>query len=111
MAERSANNALWLPVAAGLMGAGLALLFAPRSGRETRDKLRGNFEDLRDRADGKLAAARERVDNSLEEAKALKGRLAEAVKKDASSATKGASDSTAQKYDRETTLPNWEGEV
>lgn len=112
MAERNVNNALWVPVAAGLFGAGLALLFAPRSGRETRDKLRVNYEELKDRADNKLALAREKVDESLEEAKALKSRLAGAIKKDAASERKNEfNESAPSSYADETSLINWEGEV
>ncbi len=107
MTERSANNALWVPIAAGIVGAGLALLFAPRSGRETRDKLRENYGELRDRADGKLAAAREKVDESVQEAKALKGRLAGAIKKDTSKSAGRTRDS----YDEDSLQNNWEGEV
>ncbi len=112
MVERNARSALWVPVTAGLLGAGLALLLAPRSGRETRDKLRENYGEFKDRADGKLAVAREKIDQSLEEAKALKGRLAGAVKRDsASKRTKHVADSTSQPYEDEQLLTNWEGEV
>ena len=109
MAERSASRALWIPLTAGLVGAGLALLFAPRSGKETREKIRENLEEFKDSADNKLAAAREKVDERLEEAKALKGRLAGAIKTEKTSrsdtASKAAFDSD------EVSLPNWEGEV
>lgn len=39
----SEHKVSWLPmfVLGGLIGAGLALLFAPRSGKDTREKLKG----------------------------------------------------------------------
>ncbi|MEW6067606.1 MAG: YtxH domain-containing protein [Nitrospirota bacterium] len=34
----------------GLVGAGLALLFAPRSGRETRERIKEFTEEVKDKA-------------------------------------------------------------
>lgn len=45
MAERSQQHALIVPIFAGLIGAGVALLLAPRSGRETRAKLRNEASE------------------------------------------------------------------
>ncbi len=45
MSRESGSNLLAFLVG-GLMGAGLALLFAPRSGRETREQIREYAKDL-----------------------------------------------------------------
>jgi gas vesicle protein len=55
----------------GLIGAGLALLFAPRSGAETREELQRGAERLREQAEdavrGAQAAMAETVDEVREE--------------------------------------------
>jgi gas vesicle protein len=74
----------------GLTGAALAILFAPRSGKETRDLLGERIRDgkehgreLRDRAASKgreiLEDASDYVDRAKEGATARKDRLAAAV--------------------------------
>ena len=50
MADAQSNarpNVMLISVPSGLAGAGLALLLAPRSGRETRDKLQSSANDLK----------------------------------------------------------------
>ena len=55
MAERSAyNNTLMATMLAGVVGAAAGVLLAPRSGRETRQHLRGKATGLKDRASEKL---------------------------------------------------------
>ena len=74
----------------GLTGAALAMLFAPRSGRETRDLLGETFRDsaektrgARDRAVGKgreiLEDASEYVERQRESMERRKDRLAAAI--------------------------------
>lgn len=46
-------------VLGGMVGAGLALLLAPRSGRRTRRKLRHTAEDWSDKAEARLQHAAE----------------------------------------------------
>lgn len=60
----------------GLIGAGTALLLAPRSGRRTRRKIRHAAEDLGDRAEETLEHAAEDARRYAEEAR----RAAERVK-------------------------------
>ncbi len=47
----SEHKASWLPlfVLGGLIGAGLALLFAPRTGKDTREKLKGMARESAER--------------------------------------------------------------
>ena len=47
-------------VAGGLLGAGLAILFAPGSGEETREKLSGLLEGLKEKAGGTQPAPAEK---------------------------------------------------
>lgn len=60
----------------GLIGAGTALLLAPRSGRRTRRKIRHAAEDIGDRAEETLEHAAEDARRYAEEAR----RAAERVK-------------------------------
>ena len=56
-------------VLGGLIGAGTALLLAPRSGRRTRRRLRHAAEDLGDRAEETLEHAAEDARRYADEAK------------------------------------------
>jgi len=49
-------------VIGGLLGAGVALLLAPRSGQETREELLDRSAEIRERASGLAARAWEDVD-------------------------------------------------
>jgi gas vesicle protein len=74
MTERQAShNTMLLPILAGLAGAGIALLLAPRSGRETRNQLKTTAQDT-------LDTARDRVDEGLTQAKELKDKLQQTVR-------------------------------
>lgn len=53
----------------GAVGAILALLYAPKSGKETRDEIRKRSLELRDDAEAKLELAKQQVESYLEEAK------------------------------------------
>ena len=47
-------------LAGGAVGAGLALLLAPQSGRKTRKEIQNRADDLRERADKFVAEIKER---------------------------------------------------
>jgi gas vesicle protein len=77
MAEQQAHhNTLLMPILAGLAGAGLALLFAPRSGRETRDMMRHNAEETMDAAKAKLDQNVTQAKDQLRNAMQATGRQA-----------------------------------
>lgn len=79
MAERTSPNIALVSLLAGLTGATVALLFAPRSGRETRDKLHSSAEDLKHRAEDGVHNAKKTVQttrDSLSEALRNTGRKA-----------------------------------
>ena len=81
MAERASNHsAVLVPVLAGLAGAGLALLFAPRSGKETRAKLQETATDMKRQAEDGVYAARDRVESGVNRARDMKERFTGAIK-------------------------------
>lgn len=69
MAERSAPNIAMVSLVSGLAGAGLALLFAPRSGKETRTKIQERTESMKDHASESLHNAKETLGTSIADTK------------------------------------------
>lgn len=53
----------------GLVGAGFALLLAPQSGRETRQKIRELSEDAKEKAMGYVDEVKEKVTSGLDKGK------------------------------------------
>jgi len=53
----------------GIIGASLGMLFAPRPGNETREKLKVLLEDLGDKAEVLVEEGKEKVDDIVQEAK------------------------------------------
>lgn len=78
MTESRGSRALLAPLLAGLLGAGLALLFAPRSGKQTREKMRMKAQDVKQQAQDNLSNVRDSLDQSIREAQDLKKRIGEA---------------------------------
>jgi len=66
MTEKQGSNSMMLPLLAGLAGAGLALLFAPRSGKETRDKINSQANEFNERANNKINHTKEQVHHGME---------------------------------------------
>ena len=63
MADRSGGGEFFAGlIVGGLIGAGVALLFAPQSGEETRAQIRDASIELKDRANETIAEAREKAD-------------------------------------------------
>ena len=54
-------------LAGGLIGAGLALLYAPASGRETREKIGGITEDLKKKSEQWTGDVKQKVEGFVEE--------------------------------------------
>lgn len=62
-----------------VLGTGLALLFAPRSGNETRREIRNGLQRLRDAAEGTVRQLQETVTGTLEDIRGqVTGRMEEA---------------------------------
>ena len=53
----------------GVVGAGLALLFAPQSGRETRQKIKDLTDDVREKSAEYVNQAKEKATSLVEEGK------------------------------------------
>lgn len=58
-------------LAGGLIGAGIALLYAPGSGSETRSKIGDITEEIRKRTEGMGVDVKKKVESFMEEEKAI----------------------------------------
>jgi gas vesicle protein len=58
-------------LAGGLIGAGLALLYAPVSGKEARVKISDVLEDMKKRSEGVGVDIKKKVESFMEEEKAI----------------------------------------
>jgi len=67
--EREGGGGLGSFVLGALVGAGLALLFAPRSGEETQEEIRERALKLRDAAKDRVREAQHSLENRLEAAR------------------------------------------
>lgn len=88
----SENNGSGSNVAAfligALAGAGIALLMAPKSGKETRDMIAGRAQDMKDRAEQALADAKNMLNSRKTEITAAVEAAKEAVREERSRQTK-----------------------
>lgn len=80
MAEQRAQNSLMIPLIAGMVGAGLALLFAPKSGLETRADIRSKAEQARLKAKAGVDSATNKVGQGIEQAKETGSRIGKSIK-------------------------------
>lgn len=74
MSERTTSRMVGATLLGGLAGAGLALLLAPRSGKGTREKIHQNVDNIKQ-------TAAEKLEHTKENAREMKGRLAEATRR------------------------------
>jgi len=58
-------------LAGGLIGAGLALLYAPVSGRETRDRIGGLAEDLKKKSEEWTGDVKQKVEQFIDEERSV----------------------------------------
>ena len=58
-------------LAGGLVGAGLALLYAPVSGKEARERITGLAEDYRKKAEGYSGDLKQKVESFIDEEKSV----------------------------------------
>jgi gas vesicle protein len=58
-------------LAGGLVGAGLALLYAPVSGKEARERITGLAEDYRKKTEGWSGDLKQKVESFIEEEKSV----------------------------------------
>lgn len=69
MAQRASPSMTVVALAAGMTGAALGLLMAPRSGADTRRKLHDKAEELKDQAETSLQDLKGSVANNAERAR------------------------------------------
>ena len=73
------SNAFKIATLAGIAGASLALLFAPRSGRETRDKVKLATRNMKHQAGDKLESTKHSVEDKARAAMDMKDRAEQAM--------------------------------
>ncbi|HEX6694195.1 MAG TPA: YtxH domain-containing protein [Longimicrobiales bacterium] len=64
--ERKSGGSFGAFVWGAALGAGIALLMAPRSGLQTRNELRAGVQRLRDRAEGAVRSAQDSVSDRFD---------------------------------------------
>lgn len=69
MAQTNGPNMFTTTVLAGLAGAALALLVAPRSGKETRQQMKNRAMEMKNRAKQGMDEKRQSIRSSAEETK------------------------------------------
>ena len=83
----------------GVVGAGLALLFAPQSGRETRQKIRELADDVKEKTTDYANQAKEKVSSLVEEGKGYYDEK-KSILKSAVDAGKEAYEKEKEKYSK-----------
>jgi gas vesicle protein len=70
--DRSGSGGVLLAfIAGGMVGAGLALLYAPASGRETRERISGLAEDLKKKSEEWTGEAKQKVERFIDEERSV----------------------------------------
>lgn len=86
-------------LAGGALGAGIALLYAPKPGRRLRAELRGKAEDLIDQGEEYLEAVQDRASEIVEDAKRGLTQLFTDTEKEVTRNVKSASSAKANNRD------------
>jgi gas vesicle protein len=68
--ERERGGSIGSFLLGALVGAGLALLFAPQSGAETQEQIRARARQLKAQAEERVRAVQQELESRLEEARA-----------------------------------------
>ncbi|MDB5185847.1 MAG: YtxH-like protein [Candidatus Saccharibacteria bacterium] len=75
------NNIVLVSLIAGMAGAAIGMLFAPRSGRETRERLKSTAEDMRSQARQGYRSARGTLEQGVDQARKAKDELTDVASK------------------------------
>lgn len=81
MTQGERQNTLLITLLAGAAGAGIGLLFAPRSGKETRQQMREAALEAKRSAGEGLDSAREHLDEQLDKVRGAKNKLSDTIRK------------------------------
>lgn len=65
----SASSVFLAFVLGGIVGAGAALLMAPQSGKETREKIKDIADDIKEKATGYAGQIKDKVASAVEDGK------------------------------------------
>lgn len=99
--ERNGGGSFGSFIWGAALGAGLALLLAPRSGRQTRNEIRARVQGLRDRAEDAVRSAQDGVTDRIDGVRSeVRGRMDAA--RDAFEAGRRAAKETRQEYEYRT---------
>lgn len=80
MKERQTSNILLVSLVSAAAGAGVALLLAPRSGKETRERLKASAADMKRQAQKAMDSARHTAREGVRRGKHLTESIAEGVR-------------------------------
>lgn len=70
--DRSCSGGVLLAfIAGGMVGAGLALLYAPASGRETRERIGGLAEDFKKKSEDWTGDVKQKVERFIDEERSV----------------------------------------
>ena len=114
MATHKTSNVMAVSLIAGLAGAGIALLLAPRSGRETRQKIHEKTDELKHQAGENVDKARLKMQHQAEKMKAWKEHMARKALEEGQEVTDKLKETMNEKEQADfdaRMLPNWEEEV
>ncbi|CAN5641397.1 hypothetical protein BH23PAT1_BH23PAT1_5390 [soil metagenome] len=100
MHGKTESNTVLVSLMAGLAGAAVALLFAPRSGEETRNQLKDKASEVKEGAEQRMRSAKETAAEKKAEIRDLKDRLAAAVRKSSMEAKEGFEEEMAAGEER-----------
>ena len=112
MAEQKSPNILGIALLAGLAGAGIALLYAPKSGKETREHIHKRTDELKKQAEQNVEQAKARLKHNAEKLEAWKNHMAKKAQ-DEGKKVADHLDSTSQENNdiNNSILKNWEEEA
>ena len=98
--ERDTGGGLGSFVLGALVGAGLALLFAPKSGEETQEELRAQARRLRSAAEGRVRSAQKSLEERLEVTRQSVHERVESVKEAVESGRQAAREKRVELEDK-----------
>ncbi len=85
MSDKSSKSFFYGFLAGGIIGAAIALLYAPKTGKETRESLKKNAQKVMGEADEYIELAKNSVSDVINEAKRKSEDLVSHAKKQAQS--------------------------